>query len=153
MPVRGQPSIRAMKVFNLCCAHDHRFEGWFSSEQDYLAQTAGRRIECPVCGTQEIQKLPSAPHLNLSHLSRAQTPQQTQAAAQQEWLTVARQVMANTEDVGDGFADEARRIHYKEMPARNIRGVASSEQHAALIDEGIEVMSIPLPGILKQPLH
>ncbi|WP_025916763.1 DUF1178 family protein [Herminiimonas sp. CN] len=140
-----------MKVFNLCCAHDHRFEGWFSSEQDYLAQTAGSRIECPICGTKEVQKLPSAPRLNLS---RAQTPQRAQAAtAQQEWLTVARQVMANTEDVGDGFADEARRIHYKETPARNIRGVASSEQHAALIDEGIEVMSIPLPGILKQPLH
>lgn len=150
MPAHGRPSIQAMKVFNLCCAHDHQFEGWFSSEQDYLGQMENGLIECPVCGVKEVKKLPSAPRLNLS---RGQLPQQSQAVTtRQEWLAVARMVMANTEDVGYGFAEEARRIHYKETAARNIRGVVSDEQYAALADEGIEVISIPLPE-MPQSLH
>ncbi|MEY3419151.1 MAG: hypothetical protein RJA46_922, partial [Pseudomonadota bacterium] len=27
-----------MKVYNLACPLDHRFEGWFASEEDCLAQ-------------------------------------------------------------------------------------------------------------------
>lgn len=68
-------------------------------------------------------------------------------------MKMARAIASNTEDVGERFADEARRIHYNEAPERGIRGVATAEQAAELADEGIEVMSFPMPASLKEPLQ
>ncbi len=64
-------------------------------------------------------------------------------------------VLAATEDVGRQFADEARRIHHGDAPARAIRGQADAEQLEALRDEGVEVWSLPLPVELgsDEPRH
>jgi hypothetical protein len=77
------------------------------------------------------------------------TLQQVQAAM----LNMLRQVMANTEDVGPQFAEEARKIHYGESEERSIRGHATREETEALLEEGIEVMSLPVPESLKGPLQ
>jgi hypothetical protein len=68
-------------------------------------------------------------------------------------LNMVRHVMANTEDVGPQFAEEARKIHYGEREARHIRGQATREETEALLDEGIEVMALPVPEHLKGPLQ
>jgi hypothetical protein len=75
--------------------------------------------------------------------------QQMQAAL----MKVVRHVMANTEDVGTQFAEEARKIHYGEREERNIRGQATREETEALIDEGIDVLPLPVPENLKGPLQ
>jgi hypothetical protein len=75
--------------------------------------------------------------------------QQMQAAV----LNMVRHVMANTEDVGSQFAEEARKIHYGEREERNIRGQATREETEALLEEGIEVMPLPVPESLKGPLQ
>ncbi|MEY3215857.1 MAG: hypothetical protein RLZZ280_234 [Pseudomonadota bacterium] len=75
--------------------------------------------------------------------------QQIQAAM----MNMVRHVMANTEDVGTQFAEEARKIHYGERAERNIRGQATREETEALIDEGIDVMALPVPENLKGPLQ
>lgn len=147
-----------MKVFNLGCTQDHHFEGWFGSADDYASQLARGLIECPVCGDTSIRKLPAAPRLNLSS-SQAEsalaapaspTPEQLQAL----WLRMARHIRENTVDVGDRFAEEARRIHYEQPPqAQGIRGVASREEAAELADEGIEVFSFPMPKASNEPLQ
>jgi hypothetical protein len=109
-----------------------------------------------VCGSQAVQKLPSAPRLNISG---AQEPVKEpvalpNAAAMRSMLAqMARHIVANTEDVGDRFPEEARRIHYEEAPQRSIRGVASKDEAAALEDEGIEVMPLPLAELLKNSLQ
>ena len=54
-----------MKVLDLACANQHLFEGWFASEDDFVAQCARRLVECPVCGDAEVSKKLSAPRLNL----------------------------------------------------------------------------------------
>jgi hypothetical protein len=77
------------------------------------------------------------------------TPEQMQAL----WLKATRYIIENTEDVGDGFAEEARRIHYNEAPERSIRGTATAEQTAELADEGIAVMALPLPESAKTRLQ
>ena len=131
-----------MKVFNLQCAHSHGFEGWFSSEEDFLGQQERGLLSCPMCGSAEVTRLPSAPHLNLG----AQPPEQGDAArGQAAWLRMVREVLAHTEDVGERFAEEARRIHYGEAEQRGIRGQATGEQTAELLDEGIPVLPLPLP--------
>ena len=153
-----------MKVLNLQCGEGHGFEGWFASHDDYDDQRARGLLSCPVCNSAEVSKLPSAPRLNLgaegpataapgqaaSDQAVAQvSPQQLQAA----WMKMVRHVMAHTEDVGTQFAEEARKIHYGEREQRNIRGQASRAETEALLDEGIEILPLPVPAGLKGPLQ
>lgn len=156
-----------MKVFNLRCAHGHGFEGWFASEGAYVDQVDRGLVECPLCADKAITRLPSAPRLNLSGAREpaaapaaapARQPASVvqpppQATMEAMWLQAVHHVLRNTEDVGAGFAEEARRIHYGESERRGIRGQATPEQREALADEGIEVMPFPLPSGLDGNSH
>ena len=176
-----------MKVLDLLCGADHRFEGWFASEEDFQSQLDRGLVECPLCGSAHVRKGLSAPRLNLrSHSgsgsgsgsasaapsaeSAAQRdgeessskgavstnvnpPAHLPAELQEAWLRVARHVVANTENVGDRFAHEARRMHYGDAPERGIRGQASAEETAELVEEGIAVMPFVLPDSLKETLQ
>lgn len=149
-----------MKVLDLQCGRQHVFEGWFASEEDFAAQCDRALVECPVCSDAQITKKLSAPRLNLGHgreppaapTQPVVSPDQS-AELQAAWMTLARKILANTDDVGDKFAEEARRIHYGEAAERGIRGRASPEQTEALLEEGIAVMPLPLPDALKGPLQ
>jgi hypothetical protein len=141
----------------------HRFEGWFASEEDYASQVERGLLECPLCADKTVQKLPSAPRINLGASEAPATPSsgnpQTLVAGdaaqalQTAWLQMARQIVSQTEDVGSRFAEEARKIHYGESEERGIRGQASREETEALLEEGIAVMPLPLPEGLKGPLQ
>jgi hypothetical protein len=148
-----------MKVLNLRCANGHVFEGWFASEDDFLDQNGRGLLECPLCADKVVTRLPSAPRLNLSG-AREPAPTEpppappAQAAdLQAAWLQAVRRLVAETEDVGDRFPEEARRIHYGEVPQRGIRGQATPEQREALREEGIETYALPLPPALKGPVQ
>jgi hypothetical protein len=153
-----------MKVLNLRCANGHGFEGWFASDDDFMDQNGRGLIECPLCSDRVVTRMPSAPRLNLSGArepmasgsASASAPAAKEGAAvdlQAAWLQAVQHMLANTEDVGERFADEARRIHYGETAHRGIRGEASPEERQALSDEGIEVLSIPVPRALKGPVQ
>lgn len=149
-----------MKVLNLRCARDHGFEGWFASEQDFLDQSARGVVQCPLCGDADVVRLPSAPRLNLSGARSPQppAPDAPPAASQAAtlpalWMQAVAHVLKNTEDVGDRFPEEARRIHYGEASARGIRGQASAEERAELAEEGIDVVPLPVPVALKGTAH
>lgn len=143
-----------MKVLDLQCPHGHRFEGWFASADDFESQLSRKLVECPICGATEVSRLPSAPRLNLSGAGGDASQQAAQMRAMQaQAMQALREVLEKTENVGDRFAEEARRIHYEEAPARNIRGVTTPEDAKALVEEGIEVMPLPIPAALKEPLQ
>jgi hypothetical protein len=147
-----------MKVLNLRCGRNHRYEGWFASDEDFAGQAERSAVACPICGDTEALRLPSAPHLAVS---RHSTPSAAVApdaptgemTLQSQWLRAVRHVMNSTEDVGERFPEEARRIHYGEVEERGIRGRASREDAEALREEGIEVMPLPLPDALKGPIQ
>lgn len=148
-----------MKVLNLRCANGHGFEGWFASEDDFLDQNGRGLLECPLCADKVVMRLPSAPRLNLSGArepapaaARPAPPAQA-ADGQAAWLQAVRRLVAETEDVGERFPEEARRIHYGEVPQRGIRGQATPEQREALREEGIETYALPLPPALKGPVQ
>jgi hypothetical protein len=160
----------SMKVFDLACDHDHRFEGWFASAAAFADQQERKLIGCPVCGSHVVKKLLAAPRLNLSNPQpparreqmaegAAATPAGVQRAAmnpaqfQAMFMKMTRRIIESTEDVGDRFAEEARRIHYSEVPERAIRGSTSHEEAVALREEGIEVFALPVPLALKGPLQ
>ncbi|MBB5407864.1 hypothetical protein HDG34_001796 [Paraburkholderia sp. HC6.4b] len=141
-----------MKVLDLQCPHGHRFEGWFASTDDFESQQSRKLVECPICGANEVSRLPSAPRLNLSGATGSKVP----AGAEQmqaHMMRALREVLEKTENVGERFAEEARRIHYNEAPVRSIRGVTTPEDARALVEEGIEVMPLPVPAALKEPLQ
>ena len=148
-----------MKVLNLRCAHAHQFEGWFASEDDFQSQFERGLVECPLCADKAITKLPTAPRLNVSGAREPSTeivaaspapPVSPEAMTMQSmWLRAVQHVMANTDDVGERFAEEARRIHYGEIEERAIRGQATREDAIALQEEGIDVMSLPVPAAVK----
>lgn len=147
-----------MKVLDLRCGAGHAFEGWFASEDDYGSQRDRGLLDCPVCGNAEVARLPSAPRLNLSG-ARAPEPAPTsvtpapapaavtsmtgQGAAVQRLAEALAELLNNTQDVGNRFAEEARRIHYGESDAKAIRGQTTPEEREALADEGIEVFTLP----------
>ncbi|MEI7531120.1 MAG: DUF1178 family protein [Betaproteobacteria bacterium] len=170
-----------MKVYNLSCSMNHLFEGWFSSEDDFNAQQNKSILSCPICDSVKISRLPSAPYLgaktstkvdesiqqasnslanipagvhqidsmSLSPAEKMEFQQKLQATM----LQVVRDVMEKTEDVGESFVDEARKMHYHEAPERSIRGVASHEQASELIEEGIDIFALPAVSVLKNTLQ
>ena len=147
-----------MKVLNLRCAHDHRFEGWFASDDDFVSQGERSLVACPLCDDKTITRLPSAPRLNVSTQRGDAAPppadnEVAQARAQGRWLRAVREMINSTEDVGDRFPEEARRIHYGESKERGIRGRATREDADALREEGIEVVALPVPEPLKGPVQ
>ena len=155
-----------MKVLDLKCSQQHLFEGWFASEDDFQSQLARGLVECPLCADVSISKQLSAPRLNLgastsTELVPAQaapaavSPQDRQALQdmQGDWLKTMRQVMANTEDVGSHFAEVARQMHYGEADERSIRGQTSREEAVALLEEGISVLPLSMPTLLKETLQ
>jgi hypothetical protein len=138
-------------VFDLGCENNHRFEGWFASNEEFAQQLRRRLITCPSCGNSNIVRLPHAPHVRADGGKR--TARAEPAAAGQQYANVGSEVLVkliehiieNTEDVGTAFSEEARKIHYHEAPDRKIRGTASREEVEALKEEGIEVVALPLP--------
>jgi hypothetical protein len=145
-----------MKVFNLRCAQQHAYEGWFASEADFVSQQERGMVACPLCGDTAALRTPSGPRVKTSrHADSAEpaTAETTELTLQSQWLRAVRQVMNNTEDVGERFPEEARRIHYGEVEERGIRGRASREDADALRAEGIEVMAVPIPDALKGPVQ
>ncbi|MBU3640467.1 DUF1178 family protein [Polynucleobacter sp. Fuers-14] len=161
-----------MKVYNLTCPLDHRFEGWFASEEDCLAQQDKGMLACPICDSTEITRMPSAPHIGKSSstelaLSKAEPESMSwgvvaltgsdhshlEAQVQAAFLKGMRELMGRSEDVGNSFADEARKIHYKESPERSIRGQTTFDEAEALREEGIDVLSMPMIPALKNTLQ
>ncbi|KAB2874884.1 MAG: DUF1178 family protein [Burkholderiaceae bacterium] len=150
-----------MKVLNLRCSNGHGFEGWFASDDEFMEQNGSGSLQCPLCADSVVTRLPSAPRLNLSGASDPEAAKAAPPAAadtqgselQALWLKAVRHVLEHTEDVGERFAEEARRIHYGEVPERGIRGQVSADQRDGLLEEGIEVFALPLPRALDGPLQ
>ncbi len=152
--------------YTLICESDHEFDGWFRSSNDFDKQAKRGLVQCAICGSTKVARGLMAPNVVTSR-SRAPVIEHVEAsvpapaaapAAQEvvvapdprqkaiiEALTeLKRQIIASSDNVGDRFAEEARKIHYGEAPERGIYGQATGEEAMALIEEGIEVHALPV---------
>lgn len=110
------------------------------------------------CGSHSINRLVTAARVNTG---RAAPPVAAEGADAPQYanfdaakmLKVISHIIDNTEDVGGAFAEEARRIHYREAPERHIRGTASAQEVDSLRDEGIDVVALPVPPHLAGKTH
>lgn len=139
----------SLKVFDLQCDSDHVFEGWFGSADDYDTQRARGLLMCPVCDSREVNKIFSAPRLNMGKGQpeatdlRAQAPSGQLAEVQAQLLKHMRELVRSSENVGDRFASEARRMHEGDIQHRAIRGSTTVHEREELARDGIAVMPIP----------
>ncbi|MGL1832638.1 DUF1178 family protein [Rhodocyclaceae bacterium SMB388] len=140
-----------MIVLNLSCDEEHLFEGWFASASAFEDQCAQRQVECPVCGSTDIARRPTAPYVKTGVATgaddRTKAPSgakpQISADAVATAISMLRIAAKKSEDVGERFAEEARRIHYGETDARSIKGKASPDDVGEMLEEGILVLPVP----------
>jgi len=153
-----------MIIYDLSCDNDHRFEGWFRSADEFDAQQHSRLVTCPQCESHIIRRLPSAIAISshrgesgaeIKAAPRASAPGTAVMPAGSQVLSMYRQLVQsminNSEDVGNSFAEEARKIHYNQAPERPIRGDATEEECEELRDEGIPILR--LPAISEEDLN
>src|SRR5262245_25036656 len=147
-----------MILYKLQCKKGHEFEAWFGSSDAFDRQKKRGQLACPSCGTSSVSKALMAP--NVASRSRRKTaperppptqapkPEMQRVAAHSELVAAMRKLRAEIETkseyVGPRFPEEARKIHYEEVPARGIHGEATAEEAKALTDEGIEFFPLPI---------
>lgn len=131
--------------YALTCDHAHGFEAWFASSSDYDDQAARDLVECPFCGSRQVDKQIMAPAVAGT---RKSAPDGEAAAKMQAMMSqAARQVRAHVEAnfdyVGDAFAREARDIHEGRSEKREIYGEATPADVRKLKDDGVPVAPLP----------
>jgi hypothetical protein len=129
-----------MIIFDLRCASDHQFEGWFDDSEDFEYQLAQGQIACPYCNDINIHRVLST--VNLKKKSSFPLEWKT---ADKAWRELCRHVRDNFEDVGHNFAKEALKVHFGQAEERNIRGVTTEVEEDMLKREGVPFVKIPMP--------
>ncbi len=156
-----------MIKYQLICERAHEFEGWFQSSDAFAQQCANSLVSCPVCETVKVRRALMAPNLASPKTRKAELdPQRTTEVASPPPAIVSGQAMVpeasikmrqlmvgmralqakikeECRDVGENFADEARKIHYGEAEPEGIYGEVSETEREQLDEEGIEVMQMP----------
>ncbi len=133
--------------YALSCENSHEFEGWFAESADFERQKALGLLTCPVCGSESVSKLLMAPSVSTSRkkeATHALAVDEAQKASFMKLKEAVAAIRANSEDVGERFPEEARKIHYGEADARGIVGQASPTEAKALIEEGIAIAPLPI---------
>jgi hypothetical protein len=151
-----------MIKYALICDADHTFESWFPDSASYDKQVKRGLVACPICDSVKVSKAIMAPNVARKDKDRvavanddtatlpAAAPAQNIALLdeqQQQLRGMIRElhekIVANSDDVGENFPEEARKMHEGETPARSIRGKASFEEARELLEDGIPVLPIP----------
>ena len=136
--------------YSLVCDKSHKFDGWFSNAAAYDGQKARGLVTCPICLTTAVDKALMAPSIARSTSEKVSLsighPQHQQL--RDAMLALRNKVTSEADYVGDKFAEEARKIHFKEVDQRGIYGEATKEEVAALVEDGVDFM--PLPNLPEE---
>lgn len=148
--------------YALRCETGHEFESWFQDSAAYDKQVKRKLIACPICQSLKVEKAIMAPGIARGRKrDSAPLPAPSSAPAngsqpatpmlmaqQTELRTKLKElrdfIKSNAENVGEKFPDEARKMHYGEIDHRPIYGDASADEAKSLIEEGVEVMPLPV---------
>jgi len=134
-----------MILYQLACHEGHEFEAWFRDSAAYGTQCETGDIVCPFCGDRDIVKALTAPYVSTKGSSKPAEKRARELAMQilQAADKSREHIESNFENVGDKFAEEARRIHYGETDERDIYGEATPNEADDLTEEGINVFRLP----------
>lgn len=133
-----------MIAYNLICAKEHEFEGWFASSSAFDEQAKSGKLVCPMCNSKKVIKAIMAPALSSAVGKQKSAPSPAEMRKMRQFMTGLRKyVEENAENVGEKFPEEARKIHYGEIEERPIYGRATVEEAADMVEEGIDVAPLP----------
>lgn len=130
--------------YALQCDHDHAFEAWFGSSDDYYAQARASQIECPFCASRQVAKQIMAPAVRTSEARPGAAPRDMMMEAA---AAIRSRIETDFDYVGDAFAREARAIHEGDSERRSIYGEATPTEVKALEADGVPCA--PLPAALS----
>ena len=134
-----------MIQYSLHCAKGHGFDAWFKNAAAFDEQQARGIVTCAICGSSEVSKALMAPALARSGSEKLSlTSAAPDAVTMRAMLRAYRQkVVSEADNVGDKFAEEARKIHFEEVEARGIYGQATREELSGLVEDGVSFMPLP----------
>ncbi|MCX7816561.1 MAG: DUF1178 family protein [Syntrophales bacterium] len=133
-----------MIIYDLSCEKGHKFEGWFQSRVAFEDQKEKKLILCPVCGSSEVQVLPSALRVISGDRGRDGRQDTVEITPLGFLKMIQDYVVENFEDVGERFAEVALKIHRGEEVRRNIRGTTTPEEEELLREEEVPFLKIPI---------
>jgi len=131
-----------MIKYNLFCKCGKAFESWFSGSAEYDDLKRKRLINCIYCNSTSIQKSVMSPNL-ASKSNKDLKNTKIEKNIRKQLLDIRKYIEKNCKNVGDNFPQEARSIHYDKKTSKGIYGKATPEETAELLEEGIEVATIP----------
>ena len=131
-----------MIKYNLICKCRKTFESWFSSSSEFEMLKRKKLLSCIYCNSNSVNKTIMSPNLS-SKSNKKNARTKLEKDIKKQLLEFQKYIEKNCKDVGDNFVHEARRIHYDKKSSKGIYGKASSEDTKDLLEEGIEVSTIP----------
>jgi hypothetical protein len=131
-----------MVKYNLTCGCGKIFESWFSDSKEFDRLHKRKLINCVFCNSTSIKKSIMAPNIS-SKVKKNYKININIKNKKKKLLEFRKFVEKNFKYVGDRFSEEARSIHYDKKNSKGIYGKATPKETAELIDEGIEISTIP----------
>lgn len=131
-----------MIKYNLICKCGYTFESWFASSLEFDNLVKNKIVKCIYCESSEVKKTVMAPRLTRKS-NQIQKKNKLQKNIKKELINFKKYIEKNCEDVGERFTQEARSIHYDKKKSKGIYGKATPEETSELIDEGIDVCTLP----------
>lgn len=137
--------------YALVCENAHKFEAWFRNAEAYDEQHGRGIVTCPICSSGNVEKALMAPAVAKSATKEklaVSMGHPEQAKLTEALRALRNKVMSEADYVGDKFAEEARKIHFKDVDPRGIYGEATAEEVASLAEDGVDFM--PLPNLPEE---
>jgi hypothetical protein len=131
-----------MIVYDLVCDRAHRFEAWFGSSADFDDQQARGLLECPLCASKSVGKAVMAPAVPAKSNQKSGSHSLANDDPMARLLQLQRQFEAQSDYVGDRFAEVARAIH-QNGETRSVHGEATADEVKALREEGVPLLPLP----------
>ena len=131
-----------MIKYNLICECRKTFESWFSSSDEYDVLRRKKLINCIYCDSTLVRKSVMAPNL-FNKTNKISKNTNLEKKIKKQLLDLRKYIEKNCKDVGNNFPREARSIHYDKKTSKGIYGKATPEETAELLEEGIDVATIP----------
>ena len=147
-----------LKCRTKICSDKKEFDGWFKSIEAYEKQKLQRLINCPICGSDKVEKLLTAPSLktNKNKNSDVRDKQFKNSKNNETFLgdinsnsiptllrTLKREVQKNSTFVGNEFVSQVRSMKEGKIQEKPIHGHGTNKEIKQLRDEGIDVVNIP----------
>ena len=130
--------------YTLKCDQNHTFDSWFKSAEAFEMLVKKSMVVCSECGSTKITKAIMAPSVSPSRKKDNKHPKlEKKSKLKNDILELKKKIEANSEYVGNNFANEARSMYLGETPERSIYGEAKTDDAKKLIDDGIPVMPLP----------